>query len=227
MLGPDPGVKPMRTLAETLFLSGTLLLLPARARPADDAAAATTTYPDPAAQPGETAPEAEAPPSPPPAEPPPAPPSRTPPAPPGEKQAPAARSVPPGQWVYTSQYGWVWMPYADAYTSIPPDGYGTPYVYVYYPAYGWTWLVAPWIWGWGPWPHFGIYGPWRFAWYGDGWWRYPWRWHFAPAPFPGFGFHGVRPAPHRIGFGSGMGYGGRGAVFRGGTAGGGTRRRAR
>jgi len=112
------------------------------------------------------------------------------------------------------------MPHADAYTYVPPDGYGAPYVYVYHPAQGWSWVVAPWIWGWGPWPYFGTYGPSRFAWYGHGWWRYPRRWHLAPQPFGGFGYHGVRPVPPRVGVGYGTGFGGRGgAVFRGGAAG--------
>jgi hypothetical protein len=229
MLAPDRGVNPMRTLAETLLLSGTLLFLPERARPADDnAAAVATTAPEPAAQPGAAAPEAASPSSPPPAEAPPAPPSQTPPAPPAQAQAPAAQPVPPGQWVYTSQYGWVWMPYGDAYTYAPPDGYGVPYMYLYYPAYGWTWLVAPWVWGWGPWPYFGAYGPWGFGWYGHGWWRYPGRWHSAPYPFGGgYGHRGIRPAPPRGGFGYGAnlgvrgGFGGHGVSS--GQAGGGGR----
>src|SRR5512140_1385165 len=72
------------------------------------------------------------------------PPSQTPPPAPAEipaapRNQPQAAGVPPGQWVYTDQYGWVWMPYGDAYTSVPADGYGEPYMYLYEPAYGWTW----------------------------------------------------------------------------------------
>jgi hypothetical protein len=93
-------------------------------------------------------------------------------------------AAPAGQWVYTEQYGWIWMPYGDAYSYVPPDA-GEPYEYVYYPAYGWTWVVAPWIWGYGPWPYFGIYGAASFGWYGLGYWRTPWRWNYRPAPFPG------------------------------------------
>ncbi|MBX3155312.1 MAG: hypothetical protein KF773_04900 [Deltaproteobacteria bacterium] len=60
-----------------------------------------------------------------------------------------------GQWVYTEQYGWVWMPYSDAYVYTPEYATGGyPYQYVYYPSYGWTWLVAPWIWGIGITPFF-------------------------------------------------------------------------
>ena len=119
------------------------------------------------------------------------------PEPPATPAAPPESPAPPsGQWAYTQQYGWLWMPYGDAYTSLPPDGDGEPYEYVYYPSLGWTWVVAPWIWGFGPWPFFGIHGPYAFGWYGHGWWRSPWRWHFRPGPFAGgFAFHGVRPAP--------------------------------
>ncbi len=105
-------------------------------------------------------------------------------APPTEGWAGDAQAGPPGQWVYTQQYGWIWMPYGDAYSYVPPDA-GEPYEYVYYPSYGWTWVVAPWIWGYGPWPYFGAFGPAHFAWYGFGYWRTPWRWHYRPAPFPG------------------------------------------
>jgi hypothetical protein len=114
----------------------------------------------------------------------------------------SAAGLPAGQWVYTDQYGWVWMPYSDAYTYAPADGYGEPYMYVYYPAYGWSWVVAPWVWGWGPWPFFGVGGPWHFGWYGHGWWRSPWHWHYAPA----VGYHGLRPAPFRAGYVAPRGY---------------------
>jgi hypothetical protein len=133
-------------------------------------------------------------------------PERLPPAPPaGQPPAPQAQTtsqVPPGQWVWTQQYGWIWMPYADAYTQVPANGYGQPYAYVYAPAYGcWAWLAAPWVWGIGPWPVFGVYGPARFAWYGHGWWRYPGSWHYAPGyagyghPYGG-GWHYPQPVPH-------------------------------
>jgi len=130
-----------------------------------------------------------------------------------EAEAQAASPVPPGQWVYTQQYGWIWMPYADAYTRAPANGYGEPYAYVYSPAYScWTWLAAPWVWGIGPWPVFGVYGPARFAWYGHGWWRHPARWHYAPSRgyAAGYGFrpayrggwNAARTAPYRGGSGS-------------------------
>jgi hypothetical protein len=158
-----------RLPAFTLLAS--LIVLPALARAQEEGYAAAEPTPDSSA-PNWT---------------PPAPPAETPAAP----QAQPAAPVPPGQWVYTQQYGWIWMPYADAYTHVPADGWGAPYAYVYYPAYSaWTWVAAPWVWGYGPWPVFGAFGPARFAWYGHGWWRSPARWRYAPARawYPGGGF---------------------------------------
>jgi hypothetical protein len=129
------------------------------------------------------------------------------PPPPQYDQAPQYQQqpqAPAGQWVDTQQYGRVWMPYADAYTYTPPSGYGEPQAYVYYPSYGWTWVVAPWIWGFGPWPTFGVYGAAHFGWYGHGWWRTPSRWHYAPSyraggypPSHGGYGPGTRPPPYR------------------------------
>lgn len=100
------------------------------------------------------------------------------PAPPPAFSAPEQRAVTPtaaGQWVYTVQYGWVWMPYGDAYTYVPAGG-AAPDMYVYWPAYGWRWVVAPWLWGLGPHPYFGVYGWTRYGWYGRGfghWYGFP------------------------------------------------------
>jgi hypothetical protein len=143
------------------------------------------------------------------------------PPPPADTQAQpapqATAEVPPGQWVYTQQYGWVWMPYADTYTQVPANGYGSPYVYVYYPAYScWTWLAAPWVWGIGAWPYFGVYGPTHYAWYGHGWWRYPGRWHYAPSVAPAWSPRLPRPG-YSAGWGARGGYGYRTAApWRGG-----------
>jgi hypothetical protein len=137
------------------------------------------------------------PPSPPPGAPPPPPPSQVA-APWAGDQAPPppATGTPDGQWVYTQQYGWVWMAYDDLYTWAPPNGSGEPLEYVYYPSYGWEWVAAPWVWGIGPWPYFGRPAPNRFAWYQHGWWRSPRRWHYAEAPHRGaLGERGIRPAP--------------------------------
>ena len=95
---------------------------------------------------------------------PPAPPE-TPPAPPADSggaaspDANANAPAPTGQWVYTQQYGWVWMPYGAQYTYEPTSEGSYPYTYVYYPAWAaWTWVAAPWVWGWGPVPWFGVAG---------------------------------------------------------------------
>ncbi len=203
----------MTKLIGTLSLSAAVLLFPALPRAQD----AWEDEP----------PRADAAPQAPPSELPPAPPSEMPAAPQVEAPAQSGAPVPPGQWVYTQQYGWVWMPYADAYTSVPANGSGEPYAYVYYPAYStWTWIAAPWVWGIGPWPVFGVYGPARFAWYGHGWWRYPSHWHYAPSrAWGGSGFRpGYRgaPAPYRGTFGGfrapaaaprGSGFGGHNAGF--------------
>ncbi len=90
------------------------------------------------------------------------------PMPPPESQRlapPPAQLAENGQWVYTSQYGWVFMPYGDEYVYTPPVSTGQPYFYVYYPTFGWRWVVAPWVWGIGPHPYFGRLGAWRFPWY--------------------------------------------------------------
>ncbi len=126
------------------------------------------------------------PPTQPPAEAPPAPPAE-PPSPPTVMQSPEASTPQPqqqqgtgqGQWVFTSQYGWLWMPYGAQYTYEPPAVQGSyvyPYSYAYYPSYGWAWLYSPWVWGWGPSPYFGYYGPRHFVWYrGPGSWVLPRR----------------------------------------------------
>ena len=62
------------------------------------------------------------------------------------------------------------MPYGAGYTYLPASAY--PDMYVYYPAYGWRWVVAPWVWGIGPRPYFGVYGGARFGWYGHGYGRW-------------------------------------------------------
>jgi len=99
---------------------------------------------------------------------PPAPPAvtPTPPVPSSQVQQPA---VPPGEWVFTQQYSWVWMPYGAEYTFTTDYERGDPYMYVYYPAVGWTWVEAPWLWGWGPIPFFSVSHGVRFEWYGHGW----------------------------------------------------------
>jgi hypothetical protein len=99
-----------------------------------------------------------------------------------ETPPPAAQwvySYPTGSWVYTTDYGWVWVPAG----SIAAEAEGVPYTYLYTPSYGWTWYVSPW--GWGPY-HYGL------------WVRHPWRpvgwrygWVARPHVVVGFGGHPV------------------------------------
>jgi hypothetical protein len=66
-----------------------------------------------------------------------------------------------GQWVYTSDYGWVWVPNGASSTLVD----GVPYAHLYTRGHGWTWYVSPW--------GFGTYR------YGE-WVTHPWRpngWH--------------------------------------------------
>jgi hypothetical protein len=99
----------------------------------------------------------------------------TPPAPPPEQEAAApapgvavtTQSSGQGQWVFTDQYGWIWMPYGQSFTYLPTTG-AVPQMYVYYPAVGWSWVVAPWVWGLGRQPYFGVIGPAHYVWWGRG-----------------------------------------------------------
>jgi hypothetical protein len=99
--------------------------------------------------------------------------------------APPPMAAPAGQWVYTSQYGWLWMPYQQSYTYVAPDA-SLAYSYVFYPAFGWRWVVAPWILGFGPVPFWGTLGPTHFVWYSRPWFRpaVPFRGHVV-VPYRG------------------------------------------
>jgi hypothetical protein len=101
------------------------------------------------------------------------------PAPPGaDEQLPADQPADSGQWVYTDQDGWVWMPYGDDYVYTPEGDSGQPYAYVYGPALGWCWIAAPWVWGLGPVPYFGPRGGGRFHWYHSVGWHTRGSGHF-------------------------------------------------
>jgi hypothetical protein len=126
---------------------------------------------------------------------------------PAEAQPQPVQSVPQGRWVWTEEYGWIWVP-AGATTH--PVG-GEPYVYIYTPLYGWTWYASPW--GWGPY----YYGVWAHR---------PWAWRYAPHVWYGRGwvaprfhaYYGARLGGHWGGY---RGYGGfRGGGVRGGFHGG-------
>ena len=102
---------------------------------------------------------------------PPPPPASVPPA----VSAPAAQPLPPppprqGEWTYTAQYGWVWMPYGRNYVYVD-DGTGYASMFVFYPHYGWRWVASPWVLGLGPVPRWGPRGPVRFVWYTRPWFR--------------------------------------------------------
>ena len=119
--------------------------------------------------------------------------------------APQASGVPGGQWVYTYQYGWLWVPYGQQYTYVPVDAQVFPDQYVYYPAYGWRWVVAPWVYGYGPRPYWGVRGVRFFAWYAHPWFRVGgyWGWgaYHGWGRYRGWvgprvwGAHGWRGAP--------------------------------
>jgi len=122
-----------------------------------------------------------------------------PPSPPPEQEstvpAPAvvgtAQSPGQGQWVYTEQYGWIWMPYAESFVYRPSTG-AVPQMYVYYPSVGWTWVVAPWVWGLGARPDFGVVGPGRFVWWGRGYGH----WHAFSGPYAQWGARGYWAGGH-------------------------------
>ena len=99
-----------------------------------------------------------------------------------------APTLPPGQWVFTQQYGWLWMPYGQSYTHVVDDA-ALAYQYAYYPAFGWRWVVAPWVLGFGVTPYWGALGPRPFAWYGHPWFRVGTA-HLSPTWGPGVGARG-------------------------------------
>lgn len=153
-------------------------------------------------------------------------PPQQPPPPPGQNQGQAQQQVQQtaspqaagaGQWVDTSEYGWIWMPYGEQYTYEGMANDASPYSYAYYPSYGWMWLAAPWVWGWGSYPYFGPLGPSGFGWY-RGLYRAGYGWG---------GYRGGGRGGYGMGGGNGGGVGYRGAAgfravggYRGGFGGG-------
>jgi hypothetical protein len=168
-------VVPRHVLTAVLLLSP----LPALAQDSDapQFAPPSDGPPSDAQPPSATPPPSEAPPAPPSEIPQPPPPTQIyePPNEPGmqqgQEQPPSEAmnqpALPEGQWVFTNQYGWVWMPYAQTYTFVPNDGY--PAMYLYGPRLGWRWVVAPWVFGWGPQPYWGLRGRGHFGWYAHPW----------------------------------------------------------
>jgi hypothetical protein len=172
-------------------LMATLSFLIAGAAPAAAWAQTADDDVDPAELADEVAPPTDyqlLPPNEAPAEQPPAPPEQ-PPAPPVAAQPRVQREVAPmpppendvdvpsGQWVYTEQYGWIWMPGGGQYVYRDT---AAPYSYVFYPRHGWLWVSSPWVWGWGAYPYFSRFHPWHYAWYrGIHYAGYRWSGHWA------------------------------------------------
>lgn len=75
-----------------------------------------------------------------------------------------------GQWVFTQQYGWVYAPYEQQYTYVTDD-VSTAWMFMYRPVVGWSWLGAPWVIATGPRPFWGNWGPYRYAYYANPWFR--------------------------------------------------------
>ena len=148
------------------------LLVGAQVSPPVNAPPAPVQPPEAPVEPPEVGPESTLPP--PPESAPPLPPAQViaPPAPTAPPQAERA-SVPPvdGQWVYTAQFGWVWMPFGPQFVHVPTGG-APPQMFVFYPAFGWRWVVAPWVWGLGPQPFWGVHGSAQFGWWGRGFGRW-------------------------------------------------------
>ena len=122
---------------------------------------------------------------------------------------PQAAPAPAGQWVFTAQYGWVFMPYGQQYVD------AGAYQYVFSVRVGWSWVSAPWLWGSGASPWFGRLGPSHFVWY-----RRPYRSGYVWGGYRGSSVRVVhdrggysrgvpaRPLGAVRGGGAGRGYGG-------------------
>ncbi len=132
---------------------------------------------------------------------------------PQEAPPPAAQwvySYPTGQWVFTTEYGWIWVP-AGA-TSAAEEG--VPYSYLYTPTYGWNWYISPW--GAGAY-HYGVWV--RRPWHPVGWRG---GWVAGPHVFVHLGGHA--PYRGRVVVHGGYG-GGHPGHWGGGARGGGGHRR--
>jgi uncharacterized membrane protein YgcG len=152
--------------------------------PAPVSQAPPVPEPPPGEPPPGAAPQAQAPANPPQAEP------TVAPAPPV-----TAEMASQGEWVYTAQYWWTWVPYGSTTTTVSAE----PYVYLYAPSFGWRWFVSPWgvgpfhygAWGWGP-----AWGPryWPHGWAGGHYAPYVGRGavHFAPRAYAPRAYGAVR-----------------------------------
>ncbi len=86
----------------------------------------------------------------------------------------------------------------------------------HYPVYGWCWLTAPWLWGAGPMPYFGVVGPRYYVWFGVGFGHwYGFGPHYRYWGWSGRGYWG-RGGWVGVGARPGYGYRGGGYGYRGG-----------
>jgi len=106
------------------------------------------------------------------------------------------------------------MPYAEQYTYVPSDPQVYPDMYVYYPVYGWRWVVAPWVYGYGPAPYWGTWGPHYFVWYSHPWFRVGGYWGWGG--YHGWGYYHGWIGPHYWGA---HGWGGAPVYYRTGVGG--------
>lgn len=139
-----------------------------------------------------------------------------------------------GEWVHSSQYGYVWRPFQSA---IDPYSDWSPYRYGHWrwvPPYGWTWVNdEPWGWatyhygrwvfdnGYWVWTPYGYYRPSHSWWFpalvsitiiNDNVCWYPLQYHHRYSSFNGHrdrdhnrGRGGIRPTPTPTGIGKGPG----------------------
>lgn len=114
-----------------------------------------------------------------------------------------------GQWVFTTQYGWIWTPYAQNYTYVDQVG-ELALTYAFYPSYGWRWLPSPWVLGFGPTPYWGSFGYSAYAWHARPWFSVgvyrPSIWQRWGQPYGGYNAYG---AGYRHAYGYNGAYGGR------------------
>ena len=120
---------------------------------------------------------------------------------PMQQEPPQAPGSAAGQWTYTSQYGWVWLPYGQRYTYVDTAG-ELAFSYAYYPASGWMWLASPWVLGFGPRPYWGTYGYNHFAWHARPWFHVgvyrPTVWSRWNRPYVVAHPRAFAPAPHFV-----------------------------
>ena len=174
-------------------------LVGAQVSPPVNAPPAPVQPPEAPVEPPEVGPESTLPP----------PPESAPPLPPAQVIAPPAPTAPPqaergsvppvdGQWVYTAQFGWVWMPFGPQFVHVPTGG-APPQMFVFYPAFGWRWVVAPWVWGLGPQPFWGVHGSAQFGWWGRGFGRWYGLGLTTPGGTAGITGPAAAGSPRRVG----------------------------